>query len=77
MLYGLSELNSSIPGFQGFAVTFPLRTYRSAVRANSLKASPNLSDLVFYLLTERTTPRLRNAAPILVLAVLVAGRSDA
>ena len=53
------------------------RSGGAAIRADPLKASTNLAYLALRLLTKRTTPRFRNTAPVLVFAVLVAGRHDA
>jgi hypothetical protein len=65
---------SPIPSPQRLIITLAFRTSRRTVRTITLKSSPHLPNLTLYLFTKGASPRLGNSSPILVLAVLVAGR---
>jgi hypothetical protein len=76
LTYPLLLLLFPIPSPQRLLITLPLRPYRPAVRTNAHKPSTAFLNLPFRLLTERTPARLRDPAPIFVLAILIADRPN-
>ena len=64
-----------IPRPQRLLLALPLRPVRSTLRTNSLKSTSHLQYFSFRLLAKWASTRFRNASPVFVFPILIAGWS--